>query len=84
MDITRASIEYDRQGGTFEEDRVTYTCNKDAVTEGDTVSVCQKNGQWSVTDQNLYCRRKFSLVTFHISKYGLYCFLINIIFVFCV
>ena len=58
MDIMRASITYAREGGTLEDDMVTYICDEDTVTEGDTVSVCKNDGQWSVTDKNLYCRRK--------------------------
>ena len=49
-------IEGVRLPGTLEGVTRVYECQANTVAEGQTSTVCQKDGQWSVT--NLYCRRK--------------------------
>ena len=55
MSIPRTTIS---PGGTLEGNVRSYTCASNTVTEGPTESVCQINGQWSLTAYDLYCRRK--------------------------
>ncbi|XP_055995640.1 sushi, von Willebrand factor type A, EGF and pentraxin domain-containing protein 1-like isoform X2 [Ostrea edulis] len=53
MNILRATIS---PGDTLEGTVRTYTCNSNTATEGATESICQINGQWSLTAEDLYCR----------------------------
>lgn len=55
MSIPRTTIS---PGGILEGNVRSYTCASNTVTEGPTESVCQINGQWSLTAYDLYCRRK--------------------------
>lgn len=55
MAILRSTIS---PGTTLEGDVRTYSCDPNTVTEGPTESICQINGQWSLTPNDLYCRRK--------------------------
>ncbi|XP_062621271.1 sushi, von Willebrand factor type A, EGF and pentraxin domain-containing protein 1-like isoform X4 [Saccostrea cucullata] len=53
MNIPRSTIS---PGNTLEGTVRTYTCDENTVTEGPTETVCQLNGQWSLTAMDLYCR----------------------------